>query len=375
MSDTLIACLTPPGRGAIATLGVRGPLAWDVTRTLFLPLQGSLPDQPEERRFWYGTLGDECRDEVVLAVQGTDPDSLEIHCHGGPEVVRLLLELYEQRGVTPCTWQAFVKHGSGSELQKMMLHALTLRTASILWDQCNKRWTDRALALLDVKDFGELRAVWQRWLALIPLGQHLVQPWKVVIAGAPNVGKSSLVNALAGYTRSIVAPTAGTTRDVVSTAIALDGWPVELLDTAGLRCSDDELEQAGIGLARSAIADADLKLWVLDGSAPPQLPDEPNGDWRYVVNKADLPAAWDWRSLPDASIVSAEAKLGIGELSDAIARWLVPTAPHPGEALPCTLNDRAMVERGWELVREPRFSQDEAMQQEVRALLEHAPDA
>ncbi len=377
MPDSCIACLTPPGRGAIATLAVRGPQAWEATRTLFQPFKGTLPDQPEDRRFWYGTLGDDCRDEVVLAVQGTQPPHVEIHCHGGPEVVRLLLELYEQRGVAPCTGQEFARLVAASQrratLEQQMLHAPTLRTASILWDQCHVRLADHAMALLDARDFGKLRELWRGWLALIPLGLHLVQPWKVVVAGAPNVGKSSLVNALAGYTRSVVAPTAGTTRDVVSTAIAVDGWPVELLDTAGLRRSGDELEQAGIGLARDAIADADLKLWVLDGSAPTQLPDDPNGSWRYVVNKADLPAAWDWRAYPDAIIVSADAKLGIAELCDAIARWLAPTAPAPGEALPCTPEERALIERGWGLVGDMRFDDDEELQRDVREMLLDLP--
>jgi tRNA modification GTPase len=377
MHDTRIACLTPPGRGAIATLGVRGPQAWDVTRTLFRPFKGTLPDQPEERRFWYGTLGDECRDEVVLAVQGTLPAHLEIHCHGGPEVVRLLLELYEQRGVAPCTGQEFARLFANSErraaLEQQLQHAPTLRTASILWDQCHVRLADHARTLLDAGDFIGLREAWRRWLALIPLGRHLVQPWKVVIAGAPNVGKSSLVNALAGYTRSVVAPTAGTTRDVVSTAIAVDGWPVELLDTAGLRRSDEELEQAGIGLARDAIAGADLKLWVLDGSTSPLPPDDADGAWRFVVNKSDLPAAWNWSVFPDAVIVSAEAKLGVAELCDAIARWLVPLAPRPGEGVPCTPEECAMIERGWRLMGDMRFEEDEDMQRELRSVVMNLP--
>src|SRR5439155_711085 len=101
------------------------------------------------------------------------------------------------------------------------------------------------------------------------LGRHLTNPWRVVVAGAPNVGKSSLVNALAGYARCVVSPTPGTTRDVVSTLIAVDGWPIELLDTAGLRLPGENLEQQGIALARAAVESADLCLWVIDASASP----------------------------------------------------------------------------------------------------------
>ena len=90
--------------------------------------------------------------------------------------------------------------------------------------------------------------------------------WRVVIAGPPNVGKSSLINAMAGYERAIVSPLPGTTRDVVTLTTAIDGWPVQLADTAGLRASDDELESAGVKLAGAALAAADLVILVCDAT-------------------------------------------------------------------------------------------------------------
>ena len=99
------------------------------------------------------------------------------------------------------------------------------------------------------------------------LGLHLTTPWRVVLAGAPNVGKSSLMNAIAGYQRAIVSPTPGTTRDVVTVTTAIDGWPVQLADTAGLRETQDELESAGVALADAAIGEADLVIVVSDASA------------------------------------------------------------------------------------------------------------
>ena len=167
-----------------------------------------------------------------------------------------------------------------------------------------------------------------------PLGRHLSEPWRVVLAGAPNVGKSSLVNALACYQRSVVAATPGTTRDVVTTQIALDGWPVELADTAGLRDAAEPLEEEGVCLAKRTLAAADLCLWVLDASAEPVLPPEALGPVRLVVNKTDLPVAWDLARAPGAIRVSALTRAGLDELLAALSRWLVPDPPPAGTAAP-----------------------------------------
>src|SRR5438132_9586839 len=115
----------------------------------------------------------------------------------------------------------------------------------------------------------------------------------MVNARAPNDGKSSLVNVLAGFTRSVVSPIPGTTRDVVTTRIALDGWPVELVDTAGLHDSDDALEREGMARARAVLEQADLRLWVLDASVTPIFPSEALAFDGLVINKMDLHAAWD----------------------------------------------------------------------------------
>src|SRR5262249_61271135 len=116
--------------------------------------------------------------------------------------------------------------------------------------------------------------------------------------------------------RCLVAPTPGTTRDLVAAAMAIDGWPVELADTAGLRVDADSLEQDGISLARAAAASADLCLWLLDAQAPPVWPDFRAESVRFVINKIDLPAGWDLNQAADAVRVSALTSAGLDHLCE-----------------------------------------------------------
>ncbi len=312
--------LTPPGTGAIATLEVAGPLAWEIVRSLFHPASGHpLPSEPALHRVWFGRLGDAAGDEVVIAVRHLEPVVLEIHSHGGRRVVQWVMNHFSQHGVLP-------QPRADESPWSLVEQAPTLRTAGILLDQCRGAFADA------VRDSTKLA----RLAALAPIGRHLIAPWKVVIAGAPNVGKSSLVNAIAGYQRSVTSPVAGTTRDVVTTIAALNGWPVELADTAGLRAATESLEASGIDLARRLLREADLTIWLLDGTdTHPVWPNETDGDPArriVVVNKADQPAATE--GLAGVPRISAATGEGIDTLIAAIVARLVPTPPEPGEAVP-----------------------------------------
>lgn len=308
--------LTPPGTGAIATVEVAGPQAWNRVRELFV---GRLPNAPVLHRFWYGKFAG---DDVVLAVKRDDV--VEIHCHGGRRAV--------QEVMAACGFPERVA------AKPQAVCATTLRTASILLDQQCGAFDRAVKSMLDSFDREELAEL----AAFAPLGRHLVEPWKVAIAGAPNVGKSSLVNALAGYQRSVVAPTPGTTRDVVTVQLAFDGWPVEVADTAGLRKAAG-LEAEGIERAERYLNEADLVIWVLDASETPgaDSPGSPNG--LLVINKCDLPASWDAPS--DAIRVSARTGEGIAALIAALVRRLVPVAPAPGAAVPHTPRLADLIER------------------------------
>ena len=327
MSDTRVSVLTPPGTGAIATVAVVGPQAWELVRAKFRPAKGTLPDSPPLHRFWYGNLGEGVGDEVIIAVRHVDPEVwIKVHCHGGRRVVQWLVE---QFGVPsrPPTFPPGEK-GTDPRALEPLTRATTTRTASILLDQYHGAY---------IRAIESIRANWPnsreqlaRLVALAPLGRHLVEPWKVVIAGPPNVGKSSLINALAGYQRSIVAPIAGTTRDVVTVRVAFDGWPVELSDTAGLRDATESLEAAGIARARAQLASADLIVWVVDLSEPAPVP--PDLTPHLIVgNKSDLAPV-----PPGLLPVSAVTGTGIADLIAAVVAQLVPISPEPGEAVPYT---------------------------------------
>jgi tRNA modification GTPase len=303
-----------------------------------------LPDVPVAGRFWLGRLGSEVADEVVIAVKRTEPmPLLEVHGHGGREVVRFLLDHLREQGVQIGGWGDFVRKTDAEALSAAAAIALaqtaTLRTAGILLDQQQgalARALDAILAALDLGDSTEAGEGLARLIRYASVGQHLTRPWRVTVAGAPNVGKSSLVNALAGYQRSIVAATPGTTRDVVTTRLALEGWLIELADTAGLRVEAADLEEAGIVRAREAAAEADLCLWVLDSSASPVWPDERSPALLYVINKSDLPLCWDLEDDAGMLRVSARTGAGLPELCSAIVARLVPDPPPPGAAVPFT---------------------------------------
>jgi tRNA modification GTPase len=362
---TRISCLTPAGQSALATFALHGPRAWEMVQLVFRPLKGSLPAEPPVVGYWLGRLGDEVADQIVLSVKQTGADvSLELHTHGGRAVTDYVLDLFRAQGVAVCVWDEFLRLTTPDTLRAEAAVALTAaqttRAAAILLDQYRGAFTAALDGIRQAGERGDTTAVTQRLAALArhaDVGRHLTAPWRVVVAGAPNVGKSSLVNALAGFLRSIVAATPGTTRDVVTTCIALDGWAVELADTAGLHDASDLLEGQGIALARRTLAAADLRLWVLDASTRPVWPDPADDVQMLVVNKIDLPAAWELAQAKGALRVSARTGDGCAELAQALAKCLVPEAPPPGAAVPFTPRLADAVERAYQLARAGRINE------------------
>lgn len=340
--------LTPPGRGAIASVLVEGPGAVEVVTAECHAAPGSLT--PGDSRLRLVRFGPEPAEDVVLHLAAAD--RVELHCHGGQAVIDRLVELLAARGCVVLDWRAWVDQRSDDPVAAAALKALaaapTLRTAAILIDQYHGALGAAIQTAAADLAAGRTHAARDRLAAIArraSLGRHLQQPWRVVLAGPPNAGKSTLLNALLGYARAIVHPTPGTTRDLVTATTAIDGWPVELVDTAGLRDSDHPLEQTGMALAERELGAADLVVLVFDASRSPGPADAALAA-RYpaaliVENKADLPRA---ERSSRGLLVSALTGQGIDALIAAISARLVPEPPPPGAAVPFTEDQIARIE-------------------------------
>jgi len=298
-----------------------------------------------------------------LVVGLVAPDEVEIHCHGGQAAVEAICEALAAEGCVVATPGAWVHEQEADPLAAEALLALaearTERTAAILLDQYRGALRAELTAIqqsLAQSDIAAAAGALTALLARADLGCHLCQPWKVVIAGRPNAGKSSLLNAILGYERAIVWPEPGTTRDVLAATTAVDGWPIELIDTAGLRVAGDSLEAEGVVRAERQIATADLVVVVADVTAPwdddldrignrrgatIRLPGQ--RDPLVVHNKCDLRQS-PTNGRPAGFRTSCKTGEGIANLCRAIAQSLVPDPPPRGAAVPFTAQQAAALE-------------------------------
>lgn len=359
-----VALLTPPGRGAVATLLVCGDLANVAAKRLFRAVNSKpIDEQPVGRivfGHWIGSEDSNAGEEVVVCRRTLD--ELEIHCHGGSAAVARIITDLESIGFRSLTWQQQTIEREGSlttESLEALANAPTLRTAAILARQVEGLFRDAIERLLtkmsgDPQEFVVAKSELERLLEWSRFGFHLTRPWRVVLTGRPNVGKSSLINALLGYTRSIVYDEPGTTRDVVTAETAFEGWPVELADTAGLRESAAGLEAEGITLAQERLASADCRVLLLDRSQPPTSEDlSLLGTWPealVVAHKTDLPIAWaETQTTPlNAISVSSRTGAGVEQLIQEIVKRVVPRVPGEDVAIPFTERQCLLLQRAHE---------------------------
>ena len=334
---TIAAIATPPGVGALAIVRMSGPAAREVLRAAtgreLAPRRATLVRVRDAA----GRVLDECVATLFASPASfTGEDVVELSCHGGALVTQLVLERLLACGAGPAEPGEFSRRAfengrldlTQAEAVMDIIQAgseLALRAAQHQLQGAICKPVEAAVdALLDAAahveayiDFPEedispqtqqqllsvvdaVCARLQQLLSTAERGRLLREGVRTAIIGAPNAGKSSLLNRLAGFDRAIVSPTAGTTRDTVEETITLGGFCLRLIDTAGLRSTADALEQSGIERTMRAWQSADLVLEVADASCPPpELPPPPHtAPHLLLLNKCDLPEhpAWQARS-------------------------------------------------------------------------------
>lgn len=374
--DTIAAVATPPGHSGIGIVRVSGPDALRIADELFVPASPrKTPSRLPSFTTAYGRIVDGGRtvDEVILTVMRaprtyTTQDVVEINCHGGMVPLRRTLELVLAAGVRLADPGEFTKRAfffgridlAQAEAVADIITARTDEAQRAAVSQLEGRLSAEVNrlrdALVDILahleaalDFGDdeqmhfitpgevvtrCRAVCAELDALVAsalVGRALREGVRTAIVGRPNVGKSSLMNALLGHDRVIVTPVPGTTRDVVEDAVNVDGVPLLLADTAGMRTTHDVVEAAGVARSQAALDAADLVLLVIDGAAPLEAADielmaaVPQTKTVLVVNKSDLPPALEagaldrWAERPRVA-VSAKHGAGVDDLKALIAR-------------------------------------------------------
>ena len=351
--------LTPGGRGAVCVLQLRADNVAEIVQVCFCaagkrPL-AEYPLRQPVYGYWRGIAepvsgpGDQAdsqSSEDVVTCRLSD-DELEVHCHGGEFAKRRIIESLKKLDFEVVAWRDWNESNGKSPIviaaSRLLPLTHTIKTASIVnWQVSGAldRALDELLLSLPANRIDKSLKTLDKLLAWEFLVPHLIEPWQVAIVGPPNVGKSSLMNRLVGFERSIVFDQPGTTRDLVSALTAINGWPVKLIDTAGLRETGHNIESMGIDLARQALRAADLVISVQDVTSPDltiSAADRSAIGSKPVIsvlNKSDLlnesPTVVDDESM----FVSAATGDGIDRLIDEIALQIVPTEPEFNQAVP-----------------------------------------
>ncbi len=362
--DTIAAIATAPGTGAIGVIRVSGSDAFAVADRVFEPEQGGPPSTRSAGRVLFGRIVSDGQvvDEALLLVfraprSYTGQDLVEIQTHGGPAVLREVLDLCLAAGARPAgpgeyTLRAFLggrldlvqaesvlamveaqSEGARRNAALGLTRALSHRLDKVQTDvthayaaiQAAFDYPDEGVpeAQLEVPLAHALGAI-DALLATARAGRLSRQGARLALVGRPNVGKSSLLNALLGFERSIVSEVPGTTRDYLEAPLDLGGVRVTAIDTAGIRSTADATEAVGVERARDIAAGADLVIAVFDSSLALHADDQallaslPHERAILVRNKVDLPAAWSADGLGRSSVgVSAITGVGLAELTES----------------------------------------------------------
>jgi tRNA modification GTPase len=355
MTDTIFAPATAPGRAALAVVRISGPVSGDALAALAGGLPAPRMASLRKLRDGDGAVIDEA---LTLWFPGpasyTGEDCAEFHVHGGVAVVDALVDALAAWGLRLAEPGEFTRRAfqngkldlAQAEAVADLIDAETTAQARQALDQLGgglsrryDAWREaliEALAVLEAAvDFPDedlpenvaararpplscLLAELEAAVADADRGRRVREGYRIALIGAPNAGKSSLLNGLVGRDAAIVTATPGTTRDVIEVPLVLAGYKALLADTAGVRETEEAIEAEGVRRARLWAAEADLRIWVVDGHAS-------DGGWRFaldlvrsgdlaVLNKGDLPEGID-----GARARAAAAELGLETLAVSMA--------------------------------------------------------
>lgn len=385
-ADTIAAPITPPGRGAVAIVRVSGSKALEIARLV----ASFLPEEITYRHAYYGTFAHQDDGLCILFAAGSsftgEPVS-EFNIHGSPESIKQLLELCYQAGARAAepgefTLRAFmngeidlaqaegIRATVDAATQKQLSMANSLREGSVGRELAPIATNIRKVlttieALTDFsEELGEISLEEKtaplieaeksidRFLALEQLARRIREGVLVVIAGQPNAGKSSLMNALLKYDRAIVTPIPGTTRDSIEEQVSIGGIPVRLVDTAGLRESDDEVEQIGISRSRELLNQADVILYLFDAQKgwddnDEKVSQEFQNKVIQIATKCDLARSSKGHE------ISTKTGAGLDSLIELILRQIQSSDSNEPTSL---------IERHYEVMREVKSLVEESYQ-------------
>ena len=406
-TETIAAISTPAGEGAIALVRISGPNAIPIADKIFRGKEA--PPEFASRVQHLGEVVSESGDlidQVMMSIHRapasyTGEDLVEISCHGGTLVTAKVLEACLRTGARNAgpgefTERAFLNGKMDLTQAEAVIDLIRARTdlalrsaTEQLEGKLGEKIVNTRRALVDLLahieasiDFSEegiapdegdslrarLDSVREQIAALLATADHgriLRDGVRIVIYGATNAGKSSLLNRLLGYERVIVSDAPGTTRDTIEETVNLRGVPVRLLDTAGLRTSTSDIEREGIARTERWLQKADLRLHIVDRNTPPpgHFEQNANGNELLVLNKSDLSEHPKWKNT-NALRVSCVTGDGLGDLENEILSRISKQNLRPENALAINMRHRDCLRRALEACDRARKTLDETFSPE-----------